>query len=122
MDEKKQVAHGLDEPTIEIRRGVFRTTLAYDRNSMLCRFQMPKGATIDLHSHEALQNGFVISGQLKFFLQDGSSFMVGPGDGYNFASREEHGSEAMEDVDFIEFFAPLRPEYVPNPESGPGSD
>lgn len=110
---EKKVAHAATEPTIEFRPGVHRTTLSYDECSMLCRFQMPKGAKIALHDHEALQNGFVISGKLRFYYEDGSDFVVGPGDGYVFASREKHGSEALEDVDFIEFFAPLRPEYIP---------
>ena len=113
MSVAKPVAYAGSEPTIEFRPGVFRTTLSYDQSSMLCRFQMPKGASIAIHDHEALQNGFVISGKLKFFREDGSEFVVGPGDGYVFASRERHGSEALEDVDFIEFFAPLRSEYIP---------
>jgi unsaturated pyranuronate lyase len=113
MQEKKQLARGTDEPTIEFRTGVFRTTLAYDKDTMLCRFQMPKGASIDLHDHEAVQNGFIISGRLKFFLEDGRSLVVGPGDGYVFSSREKHGSEALEDVDFLEYFTPRRDEYIP---------
>ena len=109
----KPVAYSENEPKIEFRPGVFRTTLSYDNESMLCRFQMPKGAKIDLHEHEALQNGFIISGKLRFFHEDGSFIDVGAGDGYVFASLEKHGSEALEDTDFIEFFAPCRPEYIP---------
>lgn len=114
MQEKKQVARNREEPTIEFRPGVHRQTLAYDSDSMLCRFRMPAGARIDLHDHVAVQNGFVISGLLRFFLEDGSEFVVGPGDSYVFSSREKHGSEALQDVDFLEFFTPLRREYVPS--------
>ena len=110
---RKRVARGDEERTIEFRQGVFRTTLSYDEHSMLCRFRMPKGATIDLHDHEALQNGFVLSGRLRFFREDGTAFDVGPGDGYVFGPWEKHGSEAIEEVDFIEFFAPCRAEYIP---------
>ena len=113
MSQYKPVAYSNDEPTIEFRPGVFRTTLSYDTDSMLCRFQMPRGAKIELHDHEALQNGFIISGRLRFYHEDGSDFIVGPGDGYVFASREKHGSEALEDTDFVEFFAPCRREYIP---------
>ena len=113
MSQSQPVAYAADEPTVEFRPGVFRKTLSYDQSSMLCRFQMTKGATIALHNHEALQNGFVISGRLKFFREDGSEFIVGPGDGYVFASHESHGSEALEDADFVEFFSPIRPEYIP---------
>ena len=112
MPRKKQIARGTDQPTIEFRPGVFKTTLAYDEQSMLCRFQMPKGASIPLHDHVAVQNGFVISGRLKFFLEAGESFVVGPGDGYVFSSSEKHGSEAIDDVDFLEYFSPLREEYI----------
>jgi quercetin dioxygenase-like cupin family protein len=113
MPEKKQIARGKEEPTIEFRPSVFKTTLAYDEKSMLCRFQMPQGASIALHDHVAVQNGFIISGRLKFFTEDGESFIVGPGDGYVFSSYEKHGSEALEDVDFLEYFTPQREEYIP---------
>ena len=113
MDRQKAVARANEEPEIEFRPKILRRTLSYDDHSMLCRFRMPKGAAIELHEHEALQNGFIIAGRLRFLREDGTSFEVGPGDGYVFAPWEKHGSEALEESDFIEFFAPCRPEYIP---------
>lgn len=115
----KQVAYTSKEPTIEFKPGIWKTTLAYIGESMLCHFQMKKGSTLALHEHEAVQNGFILSGRIEFFKEDGSSFVVGAGDGYVFGSYEPHGSKALEDVDFIECFNPMRPEYVVAASSSP---
>lgn len=115
----KQIAYTSEEPTIEFKPGIWKTTLAYIGESMLCHFQMKKGSTLALHEHEAVQNGFILSGRIEFFKEDGSSFVVGAGDGYVFGSYELHGSKALEDVDFIECFNPMRPEYVVTASSSP---
>ena len=52
--------------TVENPDGIFRTTLSYGDESMLCHFKMTKGSRIPLHNHVAVQNGFVIRGKLKF--------------------------------------------------------
>lgn len=113
MDERRKAFAQLQvEPSVEMLPGLFRTTLAYHEPSMLCHFRMSKGAKVPLHNHLAIQNGYVISGRIEFFNTDGSTVIVGPGDGYCFDSNEQHGSVALEDAEFLEFFAPLRPEYL----------
>lgn len=96
----------------EMFKGLFRTTLSYNKDLMLCHFTMKKGASVPLHNHEAVQNGYVIKGKLRFFNKDGESIIVEPGDGYIFDSNEYHGSEALEDSEFVESFTPMRPEYI----------
>lgn len=108
----RPVVRKSEEPCVEFLPGLFRTTLSYHDASMLCHFTMKKGAEVPLHRHIAIQNGYVISGRLEFFRSDGSSCIVGPGDGYCFDSNETHGSKAHEDSEFIEFFSPLRTEYI----------
>ncbi len=109
---KKHVAYHAQEPTVEFRPGIWKTTLAYTKELMICHFRMKKGCELALHTHEAAQNGYVISGKIEFFKADGTSVIVGPGDGYAFESNEAHGSIAHKEVTFIEAFAPLRPEYI----------
>jgi transaldolase len=96
---------------VEIRPGVTRVTLSYNADSMLCHFSIRRGTGLPLHRHRAVQNGFVLKGRARFYREDGSSFVVGPGDGYIFDSQEAHGSEMLEDVELIECFSPMRPEY-----------
>ena len=81
---------------------------------MLCHFKMTKGAKIPLHNHAAVQNGYVISGRIRFNRgQSGDTFEAGPGTAYFFQSMEYHGAEVLEEAEAIEVFSPMRPEYAP---------
>lgn len=97
---------------VELRPGIQRKTLVYDEDNMLCHFHLSKGAKLELHSHEAAQLGYVISGKVEFFKEDGSSFIAGDGAAYLFPSWEKHGTIVHEDTSFVEFFSPSRPEYM----------
>ena len=92
--------------------GVFRTTLSYDASSMLCHFHLQRDARIPLHSHEAVQHGYVLRGAVRFVGPHGALFEARAGSSYVFASREEHGAEVLEDSEVLDFFVPMRPEYV----------
>lgn len=106
-----------DNPAVEMLPGVFRSTLCYNEETMLCHFKMTKGAKIALHNHAAAQNGYIVSGRVRFFHEDGRSFVATAGTGYLFDSNEKHGSEALEESELIECFNPLRPEYADHEEA-----
>lgn len=110
---KRPLVRGTSEGTVEMLPGLRRTTLAYNPDLMLCHFRMVRGAQVPLHHHRAVQNGYVLAGRLRFFHADGTFDDVGPGDSYVFDSEEVHGSEALEDSEFVENFTPCRPEYLP---------
>ena len=101
-----------DHKPVEMLPGIFRTTLAYNGVLMLCHFSMKKGASIPLHNHKAVQNGYVIKGKVRFFTKENDSIIVEPGSSYVFDSDEYHGSEVLEDTELIECFSPIRPEYI----------
>ena len=110
--ESRFVAKKDTATTVEFLPGIFRTTLCYDEKSMLCHFVLRQGAQIPLHNHTAVQNGYLIKGKVKFFKEDGSSFIAEPGTGYLFASDEPHGADIIEDAEAVECFSPMRPEYA----------
>lgn len=100
--------------SVEMVPGIFRTTLAYNDDVMMCRFFMKKGARIDLHAHVPSQNGYVISGTVSFFTEGHArDFVARAGDGYVFGPHEKHGADVLEDSVVVETFAPARPEYLP---------
>jgi quercetin dioxygenase-like cupin family protein len=101
-------------PVVENPPGIFRTTLAWSEQSMLCHFRMAKGARIPLHDHPAVQNGYLISGRVRFQRAGQAAFVAVAGTGYCFASGEPHGAEVLEDAEAIECFTPARPEYAPD--------
>ena len=113
-EKQRSVCRKKDLKTVEALEGIFRTTLAYNAESMLCHFVMKKGAEVPLHSHGPVQNGYVMSGKIKFMKEDGSSFIAEAGTGYAFGVDEVHGAEILEESEVIECFAPMRPEYADN--------
>jgi quercetin dioxygenase-like cupin family protein len=100
--------------SVEKPAGIFRTTLSFNDQSMLCHFQLTRGSVIPLHNHEAVQHGYVLNGSLRFLLNDGKSFTATAGSSYAFDPWEHHGAEAIEDSEVLEFFTPMRPEYADN--------
>jgi quercetin dioxygenase-like cupin family protein len=94
--------------------GVLRTTLSYHDQSMLCHFLLRRGARIPLHQHEAVQHGYVLRGRVRFLLKDGSGFEAAAGSSYVFDRNLEHGAEALEESEVLDFFTPMRPEYADN--------
>ena len=94
--------------------GVFRTTLSYGDEAMLCHFNAKQGARIPLHNHPAVQSGFLIKGRVKFQRGEGDDhFVAEPGSSYFFGPNEVHAAEVREDSEFVEVCSPMRPEYAP---------
>jgi quercetin dioxygenase-like cupin family protein len=109
---KKTITKKETGTTVEMLPGIYRTTMSYNERIMLCHYIMKKGAKVPLHNHDALQNGYVISGKLKLISEDGSSFIADSGTGYLFDSNEPHGAEVLEDSELVECFSPMRTEYI----------
>ena len=101
-----------DITPVEKPDNIFRCTLAYNDDVMLCHFEMKKGAKIPLHDHIHTQIGYVIKGALNFITEKGK-MPVKAGDSYVFNSNEKHGAEVLENSEVIEVFAPCREEYKP---------
>lgn len=99
-----------DVPPVVALKGITRKTLVFNKETMLCNFDMEKGAQIPLHSHIHVQIGYVISGKIRFFTTKGE-FIAKPGDSYVFNSNEQHGADILENTEAIEVFAPCREEY-----------
>jgi len=113
MEENKCSFLNLSEgKKVEPIKGLIRTTLAYNGSIMICHFTQKKGVAVALHNHVASQSGYIIKGKLKFINKEGNNYIAETGCGYAFDSVEFHGSEALEDTEFVESFSPMRPEYI----------
>ena len=95
---------------VEMLPGIYRKTLVYDSNMMLCYFSLNKNSYIPLHSHKEHQIGYVITGKLQFETEKGN-FVVGAGDSYVFESNEKHGATILENSEVIDVFNPSRDDY-----------
>jgi quercetin dioxygenase-like cupin family protein len=108
----KKLAQLKDAKTVEALPGIFRTTMSYSDEVMLCHFILKEGSSIPLHNHEAVQSGYVVRGKVRFLRKDSEGFEAVEGTGYLFESDEWHGAEAIEESEIIECFSPMRPEYA----------
>jgi len=89
---------------------IFRQTLAFNKEAMLCHFKLLKNSKIPLHKHIHTQIGYVLVGKVNFFTEK-DSFIAEPGSSYVFDGNEKHGAEILEDAEIIEVFCPCREEY-----------
>jgi quercetin dioxygenase-like cupin family protein len=96
--------------SINQMNGIFRKTLSYNNEVMLCYITLETDAELPLHDHEAHQIGYVIKGKIKFFT-DTREFIVEKGDSYVFDSYEKHGAKIIDQAEVIEVFSPTRDEY-----------
>ncbi|MFX0035282.1 MAG: cupin domain-containing protein [Candidatus Hermodarchaeota archaeon] len=96
---------------IEVLKGIYRRTLIYNKNLMLCNFKLEKNAEVPIHHHKEYQIGYVIKGKIKFETEDGE-FIAIEGDSYVFESEEKHGAFILEQAEVIEVFNPAREDYV----------
>lgn len=107
---KKKLVSKNSVDSVESLHGIYRKTLVYNKNMMLCHFNLIKGSQIPLHSHKEHQIGYVLKGKLKFITENGE-FIAKEGDSYVFDSNEKHGAMILEDTDAIDVFSPAREDY-----------
>ena len=112
LNDSRKLCRKQELSAVENPPGIHRTTMAYNDETMLCHFIMKRGAEIPLHNHDAVQNGYVISGKIQFRNSEGDAFIAEAGTGYAFGSNERHGALVLEDAEVIECFAPMRGEYA----------
>ena len=117
MSEKFKTPNPINVKNIqpfEALPGIFRHTLAYNQDTMLCLFKLEKGEEIPLHNHVNVQIGYIIKGKIRFLSEHpDNEFIATTGDSYVFEADEMHGAEVIEDTELIEVFYPYRPEYEP---------
>jgi quercetin dioxygenase-like cupin family protein len=114
MDKTKNPVNLKDITPFKALPGIYRQTLAYNKQAMLCLFELKKDADIPLHNHSNVQIGYVISGKIKFLSEvKENEFIAATGDSYVFEAEEKHGAKVLEDSTVIEVFHPFRPEYEP---------
>ena len=69
------------------------------------------GSVTALHTHPAEQFTYIVSGKLKYYIED-REYILNAGDLIVVPSYVPHGNEALEDTVTIESFAPMRPEFA----------
>ncbi|MFX1315186.1 MAG: cupin domain-containing protein [Promethearchaeota archaeon] len=107
---KKNAVNKNDIHPVKALEGIYRKTLIYNNDLMLCLFTLEKGAEVPIHNHKEHQIGYVIKGKIKFITKD-SEFIAREGDSYVFTSNEKHGAIILEEAEVIDVFNPSRDDY-----------
>ena len=92
--------------------GVELRTLVHGEKTLMSQFKIAKGSAIPAHSHPHEQTGFMVSGKLRFNVDNQLTEVV-PGDSWCLPGGVEHSAEALEDSVIIEVFSPVREDYLP---------
>lgn len=95
----------------ELLEGVEMKTLVHGERTLLAEFRLARGASIPAHRHPYEQTGYLVSGRLRFVVED-ETMEAGPGDSWNLAADIEHGAEVLEDSVVVEVFSPVREDYL----------
>ncbi len=90
--------------------GIYRRTLIYNNDLMICHFILEKNAEIPMHNHKEHQIGYVLKGKINFITED-NEFIAKEGDSYVFNSNEKHGALILENAEVIDVFNPSREDY-----------
>ena len=92
--------------------GVRRKVMAYGDQLMAVYVEFKQGAVGALHSHPHLQITYIQSGTFVTHIGAETRVLKG-GDFYYIPAHVEHGVEAQEDGVLIDFFTPMREDFVP---------
>ena len=96
----------------ELLEGVQLSTLVHGEKTLMGEFHIAKGSVIPPHSHPHEQTGFMVSGKLRFKVED-EVISVETGDSWCIPGDAEHSVDALDDSVVIEVFSPVREDYLP---------
>ncbi len=95
--------------------GVRRKIMAYEDKMMAVYVEFKKGSIGYLHKHPHLQITYIQEGSFEVQI-DGKKQILKGGDFYYIPANLEHGVVALEDSILVDFFHPMREDFVSKPE------
>jgi quercetin dioxygenase-like cupin family protein len=97
-------------PAEPLNEKLVRQTIHTERLT-LARLQMKAGCAVPAHQHENEQVSMVLSGRLRFLLENGA-VDVGPGQVMRLAPNQAHAVEVLEDSIVLDLFSPPREDWI----------
>lgn len=115
ISEEKLTINVKDVNSVKMLDGIYRKTLSYNKDVMLCHFLLEKDISLPLHNHEANQAGYVLRGKIRFEVEIDDimvEFVANQGDTYIFDSKQRHGAYILDEAEVMEAFSPYRENYI----------
>jgi quercetin dioxygenase-like cupin family protein len=103
--------HRWDEIALEkVTELLSRKIVSGDRE-MIVQIYVKRGCLVPMHAHESEQMTYVLQGALRFMV-GGEEITVREGDVLHIPSGVQHQAEALEDTFELDFFSPVRREWL----------
>src|SRR6187401_2464582 len=103
--------HRWDEIALEkVTEMLSRKIVTGDRE-MLVQIYVKRGCLVPMHAHDSEQMVYVLQGALRFRV-GGEEITVREGEVLHIPSGVEHQAEALEDTFELDFFSPVRREWL----------
>ena len=103
--------HRWDEIALEkVTEMLSRKIVTGDRE-MLVQIYVKRGCLVPMHAHDSEQMIYVLHGALKFLI-GADEITVREGEVLHIPSGVEHQAEALEDTFELDFFSPIRQEWI----------
>lgn len=113
MSTQSTVQHAsFDTMPVEALNPLVDRQMVWGEQSMLARILLRKGAIVPRHSHPNEQISYILTGALRFTLDDGRLITVRAGETLVIPSNLPHQAEALEDTIDLDVFAPPRADWI----------
>ena len=99
-----------DIPAEHINPTISRQFISGERVTV-ARFELKRGGVVPRHSHENEQVSYIVSGALKFVMDD-REIVVRGGELIQIPPNVPHAAEVVEDCVAIDVFSPVRQDWI----------
>src|SRR6266481_1477597 len=110
--------HRWDEIALEKVTEMLSRKIITGEREMLTQIYLKRGCLVPLHAHESEQMTYVLQGALKFLI-GGEEVTVREGEVLHIPARLAHQAEALEDTFELDFFSPVRREWLRSADEEP---
>jgi quercetin dioxygenase-like cupin family protein len=111
--------HRWDEIALDKVTEMLSRKIVAGEREMLVQVYVKRGCLVPMHAHESEQMVYVLQGALKFLI-GGDEITVREGEVLHIPSGVEHQAEALEDTFELDFFSPIRQDWLDNAEEDGG--
>lgn len=108
----KMIAHASEEIAITTPDGAKRRVLSYGGKIMLVQFEFEAGVSSWEHSHPHEQVGYVISGEIDFYMEGSKPVRLQAGGSYYVPPNVKHYIKTHAPTILLDCFTPLREDFL----------
>lgn len=108
----KLIVHANEETPVRTPDGADRRVLSYGENIMLVQFNFDAGIESWEHSHVHEQIGYVVSGEIEFYMEGNKPVHLEPGGSYYVPSNVRHNIKTLAPTVLVDCFTPIREDFL----------